>query len=70
MAAAAIVIRRNAQRQSRPHVEEEVVDTRPKYLRIFPSESVMSKDLKLGVLFGRYWFGRLLSYYLSPLPQR
>jgi hypothetical protein len=51
---AAILIRRKkAQRQSLS-VEEEDVDTRPMYLKTFPSESLILKDLKLSVLLGRY----------------
>ncbi len=54
---AALVIRRNARmRDSHALNEDEDVDDRPMYLKEFPSESSILKDLKLGVLLGRYWF--------------
>jgi hypothetical protein len=34
--------------------EEDIADTRPAYLCVFPSASLILKDLKLGVLLGRY----------------
>ncbi len=55
---AAILIRRNAARKSLSGTieEDEDVDTRPMYLRVFPCEASISKDLKLGLLLGRYLF--------------
>jgi hypothetical protein len=53
--AAAILIRRNATRRDRlSGVDDEELDTRPMYLREFPRGSFISRDLKLGVLLGRY----------------
>jgi hypothetical protein len=51
--AAAILIRRNARRNELSGPEDEVVDTRPMYLRVFPTNSFISKDLILEVLLGR-----------------
>ena len=51
---ASIVIQRNARaRDTHATVQEEEVDTRPEYLKKFPSASSISNDLKLGVLLGR-----------------
>jgi hypothetical protein len=71
--AAAVVIQRNARgRENHANqdwtTQEEVVDDRPKYLRKFPSASSILKDLKLGVLLGRY--GMELNMAMIPHPDK
>ncbi len=51
---AATIIRRKAAPSELNILEEEISDNRPAYLSIFPSASSIIKDLKLGVLLGRY----------------
>ncbi len=51
---AALVVRRNVRmRESHVTSEEDDVDNRPIFLKTFPAESTITKDLKLGVLLGR-----------------
>jgi hypothetical protein len=40
-------------RESHVTSEEDDVDNRPIFLKTFPAESTITKDLKLGVLLGR-----------------
>lgn len=55
-----VIIQRMARERQSAHStiehHEAVVDLRPDYLRQFPSASNVFKDLKLGVLLGRYCF--------------
>jgi hypothetical protein len=52
---AAVILRRRANEGSA--ATEDIVDDRPLYLKEFPAETSISKNLKLGVLLGR--FGKL-----------
>ena len=55
MAASSLIIRRNKTASGEMStISEEIVDTRPEYLTVFPNASSILKDLKLGVLLGRY----------------
>ena len=57
---AALIIRRRVETSEMNLIDEDIVDTRPAYLRVFPSASSILKDLKFGVLLGRYYDGRYL----------
>ncbi len=57
MAAALIAVRSARERESKSAFQSDLpLDDRPEYLTKFPNESQMLKDVKFGVLLGRYLF--------------
>jgi hypothetical protein len=53
MAASSLIIRRKTATGEMSTISEEIEDTRPEYLNVFPDALSILKDLKLGVLLGR-----------------